>query len=301
MAKEKICGVYKIENLVNGKVYIGSSKDIYKRWNEHLNYLHNKKHHSCHLQFSWDKYGENNFKFEIVEICLNNDHITKEQYWIDFYKSYDINYGYNIRPKADLSMISEETKIKMSLKAKGSLNSQAIINDEQAIRIINLLSSTNFSFKEIAKIENINVNIVYNIYYRASWKDLSNNIIFYKRNKNGENSCFSKLKEKDVLNIINRLLKEENCSTIALDYNVSENAINNIKNKKKWKYLTKYIIFPFTKSRQEKGGKLTIEQVINIRKLLLEGCKYKEISDIYNVDPSTIGLIKRNKTWKNVI
>ena len=35
MAREKICGIYKIENLVNGKVYIGQSVDIYKRWIEH--------------------------------------------------------------------------------------------------------------------------------------------------------------------------------------------------------------------------------------------------------------------------
>lgn len=35
MAKENICGVYKITNKVNGKIYIGSSKDIYKRWKHH--------------------------------------------------------------------------------------------------------------------------------------------------------------------------------------------------------------------------------------------------------------------------
>ena len=35
MSREKICGIYKIENLVNGKVYIGKSLDIYKRWNDH--------------------------------------------------------------------------------------------------------------------------------------------------------------------------------------------------------------------------------------------------------------------------
>ena len=63
MAKEKICGVYKIENSVNGKYYIGSSNNIYRRWKEHIKLLNKNNHHSPHLQFAWNKYGEKILSF----------------------------------------------------------------------------------------------------------------------------------------------------------------------------------------------------------------------------------------------
>lgn len=63
----KIIGIYKIENKVNGKVYIGESNNIKKRWDEHIEDLNNNKHHSYKLQIAWNKYGKDNFSFEILE------------------------------------------------------------------------------------------------------------------------------------------------------------------------------------------------------------------------------------------
>lgn len=48
--KEKNCGIYCIENTVNGKKYIGQSIDIYQRWYEHRSVLRRGKHHSSKLQ-----------------------------------------------------------------------------------------------------------------------------------------------------------------------------------------------------------------------------------------------------------
>lgn len=58
---EVISGVYSIQNNVSGKMYVGSSKDIYRRWKEHKRYLNNHKHHSMDLQNDWDKQGEKDF------------------------------------------------------------------------------------------------------------------------------------------------------------------------------------------------------------------------------------------------
>ena len=71
MSQEKICGIYKITNLKNHKIYIGSSNNIMRRWYEHLRDLKNQKHCNSHLQNAWNKYGENNFLFEIIEIVEN--------------------------------------------------------------------------------------------------------------------------------------------------------------------------------------------------------------------------------------
>ena len=60
-----VSGVYKITNKITNDFYIGSSKDIYKRWNRHKNELNKKKHINIILQRAWNKYGSDNFLFEI--------------------------------------------------------------------------------------------------------------------------------------------------------------------------------------------------------------------------------------------
>ena len=62
-----ISGIYKIVNLKNGKFYIGSSKNIIRRWYFHKSALKNKRHHCIHLQRSWNKHGESSFRFEIIK------------------------------------------------------------------------------------------------------------------------------------------------------------------------------------------------------------------------------------------
>ena len=90
-------GIYLIKNIINNKVYIGSAINIDKRWKEHIYSLKKSKHHSEHLQYAWDKYGELNFKFEILEEVSNLLHlISYEQVYLDYYKSYEEERGYNI-------------------------------------------------------------------------------------------------------------------------------------------------------------------------------------------------------------
>lgn len=74
------CGIYKIENLINGKVYIGKSKNIQERWGEHKRQSlcpdsqWNNNYRGCQtpIHKAIRKYGVNNFSFEIIE-CLPLD------------------------------------------------------------------------------------------------------------------------------------------------------------------------------------------------------------------------------------
>lgn len=77
-------GIYKIVNLLNEKIYIGSSKDVDKRFKRHLRDLRKGRHHNIYLQRSWGKYGGEFFKFEVIEETA--DLFPREQYWIDFLK-----------------------------------------------------------------------------------------------------------------------------------------------------------------------------------------------------------------------
>lgn len=79
----KKIGIYKILNKLNNKFYIGSSCDLLKRFNTHKNALNKNKHHSVLLQRSWNVYGSENFEFIILEECLKEEKIIKEQRYID--------------------------------------------------------------------------------------------------------------------------------------------------------------------------------------------------------------------------
>lgn len=91
-------GVYKITNIKNGKVYIGSSSyNIKERWNKHLSHLRTGKHISKDLQNDYYSYGVDCFEFEVIERMDDStyDEIRDmEQFYIEKYISYGSN-GYN--------------------------------------------------------------------------------------------------------------------------------------------------------------------------------------------------------------
>lgn len=120
---QKIIGIYKITCLVNNKIYIGSSNNIYKRWNEHIWELNNYKHDNKHLQDAWNKYGKENFIFEVIEECSKDTKLEREQYYMDLYKTYNRDIGFNISRNALAPMEgrkhSEETKQHFSEIRKG--------------------------------------------------------------------------------------------------------------------------------------------------------------------------------------
>lgn len=90
------CGIYKIENIKNGKIYIGSSIDIESRKYKHFWMLDKSLHYNQHLQKSYNKHGKSAFKFSIIEECLFDDLINKENHYITLYSSNKQNNGYNL-------------------------------------------------------------------------------------------------------------------------------------------------------------------------------------------------------------
>jgi len=86
-------GVYRICNRVNGHSYIGSSVNIEKRFRDHLWELRRREHDNYHLQNAFNKWGETEFRFEILEVT--GDQVAREQFCIDVLKP-----EYNICPLA---------------------------------------------------------------------------------------------------------------------------------------------------------------------------------------------------------
>ena len=142
MEDEKMCGIYKITNLVNGKVYIGQTNDIERRWKEHERTF---KNNDEVLYRAMRKHGFENFSFEILMLCEEDLLDLMEIYYIKMYNSYiyaENSNGYNMTKggegirgkkhskkfKKFLSEIhtgkthSEETKKKISESLKGENN-----------------------------------------------------------------------------------------------------------------------------------------------------------------------------------
>lgn len=110
--REVICGIYKIENLVNGKVYIGQSIDIYSRFTTHRNSLNRGDSNCTCLQRAWNKYGESSFEFSVVELCEEHLLDKKEREYICLYDA--CNSGYNIEDGGNANKhLSNKTKEKL--------------------------------------------------------------------------------------------------------------------------------------------------------------------------------------------
>lgn len=101
--------VYTIKNILDGKMYIGSSTNIARRKRQHLNSLLKNEHHSIHLQRAWNKYGKDNFVFEILDGNATKENLReKEKEWILHYKTLDREFGYNISESTVCCSLSGE-------------------------------------------------------------------------------------------------------------------------------------------------------------------------------------------------
>lgn len=133
-------GIYVIENIINNKKYIGSAKNIKKRWYEHKYTLNNNSHDNSYLQYAWNKYGQNNFKFIVLEEIESDKLIEREQYYINLYDVCNKLVGYNLAPTAGNTLgfkFSEESKLNMSLlkKNKPSTRKNYKVSDETKEKI----------------------------------------------------------------------------------------------------------------------------------------------------------------------
>lgn len=95
--------IYKIRNVINDKFYVGSTVDSRKRFWAHRKALRLGNHDCIYLQRAWDKYGEDCFKFEIVEQLSSKEELyPAEQKWLD--EHFGKEYCYNVAAHADSPM-----------------------------------------------------------------------------------------------------------------------------------------------------------------------------------------------------
>lgn len=146
-----ITGIYKIENKINHKVYIGQSINITDRWRNHRSAYKDAsdKAYETHLYRSMRKYGIENFDFSIVEECLSSELNERERYWVSYYDSF-FN-GYNL-----------------TLGGDGATGGS--IDKEKIKGIINDLLNTTLTQRQIAEKWQISEEMVQGMNTGRYWK-----------------------------------------------------------------------------------------------------------------------------------
>lgn len=119
MKERKPC-IYKITNLIDGKVYIGQTcRSLSERKKCHLSELRRGVHENTHLLNSFKKYKEHNFVFEVLQECEIDKIDELEIFWINLFNSTNRKFGYNLETGGcQNKSLSEETKNKISKSIK---------------------------------------------------------------------------------------------------------------------------------------------------------------------------------------
>lgn len=208
--------VYKIKNKITNQCYIGVDSYYPKRVKQHQSRLRNNKHRNKHLQASYNKYGIENFTFELLESCTTReDMLNKEIKYIKYFKSLKEGFNHTIGGEGSFGYKhSKESLFKMS-------SWKRIITDEWR----NNISKATKGVKKKKGIKR---------------KNHPN----YNKWLGGEKHPVSKFKQCDIINIRKLYCNGTSLNELSKKYKTSKTYICNIVNNLVWydKNYTKDVI-----------------------------------------------------------
>lgn len=188
-------------------MYIGATAGKFRDRYDLHNSLLRRHRHSKKIQLDYDKYGFDAFEFFVIRPCIDNIQ-EYEKFYINKYNS--IENGYNTKPGGDGGLVfTQETRKLISQKNKKSMKGKHLSEYQ-----LNALKEANTGIKRSAEQKE-----------------------FLSRRFSGENSNFSILKEKQVIDIKNRLVNGESVDVLANEYGVKPTTIVNIQRNRRWKYV----------------------------------------------------------------
>lgn len=290
-------GIYGIKNIVNGKIYIGQTiQPFYKRYQLHDWKLRSNQHDNAHLQYAYNKYGENNFEFIIIESAKiwDRDELNElEIKYISLYK--DLNLSYNILNGGDGHLgvpLSDEAKKKIGNKNRqhmlGRKHSEATKEKMRQSSPHKKMSEENKQkLKEI----------------RTGTKHSEEVKLKMKKSHLGSKNKHSVLDEKQVVEIKEMLMTGlYTQSEIATKFNVHYKVISSIYCQKVWNHVFVEGFDEYVKATHKvKSKPLNNEQVVQIRQMLKDGIERTLICENFKITPNTLYNIESNRAYKNVL
>lgn len=249
--------IYIIQNKINYKLYVGKSNNVNTRWKTHKKVsLGGKKKYPNDffiIHGALSKYGIDNFNFQIIEEFNDEKEcLQAEEFWIQFFRSWDRSYGYNLTFGGDGESPTLETRLRMSKAQRGDKNPQAILNDQLVIEILNKYNTGDYNQRQLAKEYNIHYATINDLIRNKTWKHivrlplLSKNIHSDKQKelfiRNGEKTGNNKLTEENVKEVIKLYNNEQyTYKQIAKMFNIKTPTIYAIINGITWKHITRDI------------------------------------------------------------
>lgn len=169
-------GIYKIENIINHKIYIGQSIKIMKRWNEHINVECNSLIHKAIKQ-----YGYNNFTFTILELCSKEELDRKEIDYIFKYNSVAPN-GYNVELGGN-----NRTSLLGENNASAILTNDDVFEIRECYNNLQTKASTYLKYKD-----KISLYGFHDIWNGKSWKHIHMDV-YTEENKEYQKNNFDRI------------------------------------------------------------------------------------------------------------
>lgn len=284
-------GIYCIRNIVDNKRYVGSAKCLKIRKSKHFNSLKRNNHFNNYLQNAWNKYNEENFVFEILEIIQDlNILLEREDFYILFYKSNNPEFGYNIRKNATNNLgikYSEESKKKMSESMKGIPKTEEAkknlseakkgipLSEEHRIKLINSRKGRKHTPETLEKMRLANLGEKNPMYGKSPSEETRK-----KMSDAGKGKVFTEEHKKH--------LSENHDDRRGQKH--TEESKQKMRDAKKGRGI----------GQENAMAKLTENDVIEIKKMIRDGIKIKDIAEKFNVTVANISCIKLNKSWKHV-
>ena len=126
-------GIYVIRSLVDNRVLVGQTARLFsQRFRVHKYKLRKNKHDNPYLQNCFNKHGEANLQFEVLETLETTEDLNnREIYWIAFYNAMDRNCGFNLREGGAFGLYSPELKLRVKNGIKNSQKAQ-LVKQKQA-------------------------------------------------------------------------------------------------------------------------------------------------------------------------
>ena len=257
--------VYKIENKINKKIYVGQTNNLDRRMQEHKH--DERNNHPIHNAIK--KYGWENFEVSVLYYGVNYN--EKEKEYIKLYKSNRKEYGYNITAGGQDS--------------SGENNPQSKLSQSDVHQIISDLKGNN-SIECIAKKYRTTVKTIRNINAGISWRIGSLQYPIRKRK-------LKILNNEEVKEIIS-LLKDANNSIegIADMFNIKPYIVLNINKGNTYRLDSE--IYPI---REIGIPGRDIERIVEM--LEQENIPIKEIAEKFNKTLSQIYRINKGECWHN--
>jgi group I intron endonuclease len=235
-------GIYKITNKISGNAYIGYAQNIEERWKEHIRASKSDSRQSNKILYlAFNKYGIENFNFEVLEECDRSLLQKREIYWIEYYNTF--KNGYNMTPGGDGAYSVGENNVFAKLTEQDVIFiRQSYLDEKPKIDIYRKYYENKISFSGFEA-----------IWQGKNWKHIMPEIYTQEKKEKhihrklkgrvnvGEANPKSKLTEEQIYDIINLLEKSKKSQTqIAKDFGVSYNTINFINRCLTWSHLHNY-------------------------------------------------------------